>query len=413
MASFLRILEPLLTDRAMCKCRLNLIKPILRKTPSPFVIPLCLSLSCSQLINVLFIISLTQPRHSKGMLAKLFRRVLWRDPFPPGLLPTFFLGVALLGNGCATYAPSSLAIGPSVLPTVMAVADSRTIDLRMVSFNVWGLPGWMNGAPADRYSRIARQLEQLHPDLVLLQEVWTKKAMGSSPAGPEWSTAWSLGQASIFQENGLLTASRHPILGGEFHPFQAAALPDSLVKKGALKVTIELAGGFRLNVWNVHLQAGRRDAIRSRQIAELVSWVHAAKDGQIADVVAGDFNCTPTSPQYRTLLQQIGPSVQGLSGKLPFTTYDGLSTKPEAGKTLDHAFIRLGSAVEAVKASQRVEFTAERMKDRLSDHLGVETALTFALPSHVGRRFESVASKSGPALVPFHSARPVVFRQPN
>jgi len=333
-------------------------------------------------------------------------------------VPTFFLGVALLGNGCRSYAPCSLAIRPSALPpTVMTVADARTIDLRMVSFNVWGLPGWMNGAPADRYARIAQQLEQLHPDLVLLQEVWTKKAMGSSPAGREWSTAWSLGQASIFQENGLLTASRHSILGGQFYPFRAAALPDSLVKKGALKVTIELAGGFRLNVWNVHLQAGGKDAIRSRQIAELVRWVQAAKDGQIADVVAGDFNCTPQSPQYQTLLQQIGPSVQAISGELPFTTYDGLSTRLGAGQTLDHTFIRLGSDVEEIKASLRVVFTAKRMKDRLSDHLGVETALTFALPSQVGRRFESFASGSAPALFPFDAASavrlPVGTRPPN
>jgi len=338
------------------------------------------------------------------MLAKLFRGVHRRGPLPTDLVPTFLLSVALLGNGCRSYAPCSLAIRPSVLPTVMTVADSRTIDLRMVSFNVWGLPGWMNGASADRYPRIAQELEQLHPDLVLLQEVWTKKAMGSSPAGREWSTAWSLGQANIFQENGLLTVSRHPILSGEFHPFRAAALPDSLVKKGALKITIELASGFRLNVWNVHLQAGGRDAIRSRQIAELVRWVHAAKDGQIADVVAGDFNCTPDSPQYRTLLQELGPSVQGISGELRFTTYDGLSTKPGAGQTLDHAFIRLGPDVEEVKASLRVVFNAERMKDRLSDHLGVETALTFVLPSQVGRRFESFASASAPGLVPFHAA---------
>jgi endonuclease/exonuclease/phosphatase family metal-dependent hydrolase len=342
----------------------------------------------------------------KGMLIKPLRRIFARNFFASALLATFLAGVAILGNGCASYAPRSLVIRQSTFPTVMTVGNPQTIDLRIVSFNVWGLPGWMNGAPEDRYPRIAEQLEELQPDLVLLQEVWTKNARASSPAGREWSTAWSSGQANIFKENGLLTISRHPILGGEFHPFRAAALPDSLVKKGALKVTIELPDGFRLNVWNVHLQAGGADTIRSRQVAELVNWVHAAQDGQIADVVAGDFNCTPESQQYRTLLQQIGPSVQAISGEPGFTTFDGLSKRSGAGQILDHAFIRIVSAVEGVKASPRALFTAQRMKDRLSDHLGVEIALKFAISPLAGRRFESLASGSAPASVRFHAASP-------
>src|SRR5260370_15034888 len=239
---------------------------------------------------------------------------------------------------------------PSMLPTIMPFGDSHNVDLRVVSFNVWGLPAWMNGASVDRYPLIARQLELLRPDLVLLQEVWTKEAAASAPAGAEWSAAWSSGQANFFRENGLLTISRHPILGGEFHPFHASALPDSLVKKRALKVTIELSGGLRLNVWNVHLQAGGADAVRSRQIAELVRWVNAAQDGQIADLVAGDFNCTPDSPQYRALFEQIGPSLQAISGEPGFTTFDGLSTKSGVSQTLDHAFIRILSAIEGVEA---------------------------------------------------------------
>src|SRR5262245_44231652 len=215
------------------------------------------------------------------------------------------LAIALLSAGCASYSPRPVVIKPATAPATVWVADSGRVDLRMGSFNIWGLPGWMNRASSSRYTRIARELESLHPDLILLQEVWTKRALRSAPTGPEWFTARGSGQANFFQENGLLTISRHPILGGEFHPFHAAALPDYLVKKGALKVTIELPGGQRLNVWNVHLQAGNAQATRSRQIAELVTWVRAASDGQVADVVAGDFNCTPDSAQYQTLLEQI------------------------------------------------------------------------------------------------------------
>jgi endonuclease/exonuclease/phosphatase family metal-dependent hydrolase len=264
----------------------------------------------------------------------------------------------------------------------------------------------MNGASAERYPRIAGQLEELQPDLVLLQEVWTKQARTSVPSGRAWSSAWSSGQGNFFKENGLLTISRHPILGGEFHPFRAAAFPDSLVKKGALKVTIEIGDGLRLNIWNVHLQAGPTEAVRSRQVEELVRWVQEAHDGQIADLVGGDFNCTPESRQYQTLLQQIGPSVQAISGEPGFTTYDGLSSRPDAGQTLDHVFIRSSSSVEAVKASPRPIFTAERMKDRFSDHLGVEVAVRFALSTHPGREVETLASGPASTSMHFHAANP-------
>jgi endonuclease/exonuclease/phosphatase family metal-dependent hydrolase len=340
------------------------------------------------------------------MLAKLLRKICRCNFFPSGAVATVVAGLAIWGGGCTSYGPRSLVIRPSALPTVMTVGNTGTIDLRIVSFNVWGLPSWMTGASENRYPRIAEQLEELQPDLVLLQEVWTKKARASSPTGPEWSTAWSSGQRNFFQENGLLTISRHPILGGEFHPFRAAALPDSLVKKGALKVTVEMADGLRLNVWNVHLQAGGAEATRSRQVAELVGWVRASQDGQIADLVAGDFNCTPGSPQYQALCQQIGPSVQVISGEPGFTTFDGLSTHSGAAQILDHAFIRIVSTVEGVKASPRAVFTAQRMKDRLSDHLGVEIALRFALSPQFGRGFESLAAGSAPASVRFHAASP-------
>src|SRR5712675_2003614 len=115
------------------------------------------------------------------MLARLLPKICRCNFFASGLVASFVAGLAVLGGGCASYGPRSLVIRPSALPSLMTVGNTGTIDLRIVSFNVWGLPGWMNGASADRYPRIAQQLEQLQPDLVLLQEVWTRKARAASP----------------------------------------------------------------------------------------------------------------------------------------------------------------------------------------------------------------------------------------
>jgi endonuclease/exonuclease/phosphatase family metal-dependent hydrolase len=256
-------------------------------------------------------------------------------------------------------------------------------SLKLVTYNVWGLPSWMTGARHGRYLRIARELERLDPDIIFLQEAWTGEARKAAPAHSRWSIARAAGQHTFFQQCGLLTLSRFPILGGDFYPFSRAAFPDSFVNKGALKVTVRLPGGQVLNVWNVHLQDGGSPELRESQVRELVARVQAAQDGQVADVVGGDFNCTPESRLCRELAQSLGPTVQQLSGRDPFVTWDGMSSDPGAGQTLDHIFIRQRVPAEAPRATQRVAFTAASLEQRLSDHLGIEAWINLNPLPHV------------------------------
>jgi endonuclease/exonuclease/phosphatase family metal-dependent hydrolase len=249
----------------------------------------------------------------------------------------------------------------------------------LLSFNIWGLPGWMTGARSGRYPQIARELERLDPDIVLLQEAWTAEAKKSAPANGSWWIARGGGQNTFFQQCGLMTLSKYPIIGGGFYPFSQAALPDRLVRKGILKTTLSLPGGPILNVWNVHLQAGSPVAIRRSQIQELVARVHAAEDGQIADLVGGDFNCTPESALYRELEQALGPTTYELAGAKPFVTWNNLSAKPGAGQTLDYIFVRASRALQSVKAFTRVAFAGPSPAQRLSDHFGLETIVEWSV----------------------------------
>jgi endonuclease/exonuclease/phosphatase family metal-dependent hydrolase len=199
----------------------------------------------------------------------------------------------------------------------------------------------------------------------------------------------------------LVTLSKCPIIGGEFYPFARAAFPDRFVTKGVLKVTVQLPGGQVLNVWNVHLQEGGSPEIRRSQVRELVSWVRAAEDNQIADLVGGDFNFTPESPLCRELANSLGPSVQQLGGGDPFVTWDGLSAKRGAGRTIDHIFIRERTPYQDLQAGQCVVFTAASLKQRLSDHLGIEAVVNLSpdsrlagavAPPHERYLFPAVAS---------------------
>jgi endonuclease/exonuclease/phosphatase family metal-dependent hydrolase len=240
-----------------------------------------------------------------------------------------------------------------------------------------------------------RELERLDPDVILLQEAWTTKARKSAPDHGHWCIARAAWQHTFFQQSGLVTLSRFPIIGGQFYPFSRAAFPDRLVNKGVLKTTVRVANGQVLNLWNVHLQDGGSTTIRLSQVRELVARVRAAEDGQVADIVAGDFNCTPDSPLYRELSDAFGPSAQELSGNSPFVTWDALSGKTGAGETLDHIFVRRSTPFQSVRASPHVAFSAARREERLSDHLGIEAVLNLSteprLAGTVGPVFNSPA----------------------
>jgi endonuclease/exonuclease/phosphatase family metal-dependent hydrolase len=276
------------------------------------------------------------------------------------------------GGGCASRRPAPLLVQHRAQQVVPLSNTASELNLKLVTYNVWGLPSWLTGAQPGRYPRIARELERLDPDIILLQEAWTDKARKAAPNDGRWSSARAARQHTFFQQSGLVTLSKFPIIGGEFYPFSRAAFPDRFVNKGILKVTVQLQDGRVLNIWNVHLQDGGSAEIRRSQLREVESHVLAAEDGQIADLVGGDFNCTPDSAFVHELEDSLGPSVQQLGGVDPFVTWDDLSTKPGKGQTLDYIFVRERTRFENVQATAQVAFTAANLKQRLSDHLGIE-----------------------------------------
>jgi endonuclease/exonuclease/phosphatase family metal-dependent hydrolase len=308
------------------------------------------------------------------------RRILQPStrPFPRNLArfagPLAGLALVIGTGGCASHRPAPLLVERQVT-AVPASGSEHGLSLKLVTYNVWGLPGWMTGAPPGRYLPIAHELERLDPDIILLQEAWTAKARKSAPANGRWAMARAAGQHTFFQQSGLVTLSKYPIIGGEFYPFSRAAFLDHFVNKGVLKVTVQLPGNQVLNVWNVHLQEGRWSEIRRSQIHELIARMLAAEDGQIADLVGGDFNCTPESTVYRELTGWLGPSMQQPGGAGSLVTWDGLSARPGAGKTIDYIFVRPRTACQTSQSVPHVAFTAPPLKQRLSDHLGIEAVV--------------------------------------
>src|SRR6202040_3397996 len=193
------------------------------------------------------------PRPAPGVFADQ-RRELWNF-VRAKLWRAVPLAACLCLTACSCLSPAtrpvSIRRAPGfAMPSTDLEAD---VNLTVLTYNVYGLPTWMNHEPKARYTGIASGLERLHPDVVLLQEVWTKSATAVAPTNACWQVAQA-SSANFFHRNGLMVLSRLPIVGGEFHAFDKAAFPDSMVRKGALKVTALAPGGQRLNIWNVHLQ---------------------------------------------------------------------------------------------------------------------------------------------------------------
>ena len=184
-------------------------------------------------------------------------------------------------------------------------------------------------------------------------------------------------------------------------PVLARGLSRRTRQKGVLKTTLRLPDGQVLNVWNVHLQDAGQVGVRRLQIDQLIARVHEAEDGQIADLVGGDFNSTPETPLYRELETALGPSVQTLGGIRPFVTWDGLSSKPGAGQTLDYIFVRPRVTLEQMRAVPEIAFFARNRRDRLSDHFGIAAEVNLAPASVLAKLPTPVpVSLPLPAAVP-------------
>jgi len=317
------------------------------------------------------------------------------------------LALTIGTNGCADHRPVGILVqcAPSpapasaVLPVSLSTGDELGgLGLKVVTYNIWGLPSWMTCARRGRYPEIANELKRLDADIVLLQEAWTAKSRRSAPVGGPWSIARAAKQHSFFQQCGLLTLSKFPIVDGKFFPFSKGMIPDSFVNKGMLKVTVQLPDGTLLNIWNVHLQDGGPPFIRHSQIGEVIARVQAADDHQIADLVGGDFNVSPDSELWTDLENALGPSMDEIAGTGPFVTFDALSQKPGHDEKLDYIFLRQRIPQDLL-ASSRAVFEAP-LRKRLSDHLGIQTVIHLKAAS-------ALAAGTATAL-----AAPVSFQGP-
>ncbi len=224
-------------------------------------------------------------------------------------------------------APPATEIPATEIPATAVPRPS--VEIELLTYNVAGLPAALSGSEPDVNTvLIGARLNDY--DVVLVQESWL-----TSPAMPE--------ESRTFHEI-LVEQSDHPFaseslpapLGSDpdrptaqlsdglnrFSDFAFGtvdremwemcgdASADCLALKGFSVSTVTFADGVDVDVYNLHLDAGREDsAIRADNVAQLSAHI-VANDSGNAIVVAGDFNLhldrQPDDAQFADLLASTG-----------------------------------------------------------------------------------------------------------
>jgi endonuclease/exonuclease/phosphatase family metal-dependent hydrolase len=155
-----------------------------------------------------------------------------------------------------------------------------SLDLDLLTVNLWGLPWPVARERRGRKRRLADHLADRSYDLVGIQELWRP-----------WHRAFETRDLVLprsRRDSGLALAARFPVSEVRVEHFRHHRGIDRLKRKGVLMTVVETPADAELSVCVVHLQAGSRfGAVRSGQLEELLA---ALGRTTRPTVLMGDFN---------------------------------------------------------------------------------------------------------------------------
>jgi endonuclease/exonuclease/phosphatase family metal-dependent hydrolase len=273
------------------------------------------------------------------------------------------------------------------------LADPWSGRIRVMSYNIKGLPGALVGAhyKSRRYSIIGKHLAErgaAGPDVVLLQEGFssdTRKLIEASgfphvSRGPHGSPLFGV-------DSGLYILSRHPILAEDQMTFGSSNCNrwDCLANKGVQFVRVSIPQlPLPLEVFNTHLQAGRDNPpARSRQVKLLVEFYKKNHVAGNPAIFGGDFNIRPLIDR-ETYDEFVHGTGLGSSGK--YCVDRGCARSADTGRqgvwenTVDHQFYSLDGMVEITPVELERSFGDPVDGSHLSDHLAYEVIFELRVP---------------------------------
>ncbi len=269
---------------------------------------------------------------------------------------------AIISSGIACFCLVGAPNGAHAEPLRGEMRADST-RLRVVTWNVWGVPMFADHWN-QRVRRIVPALGEYNPDVVALQEVWTKRdgarlIKAFRRAGLPFARHYE----GASQMGGLLIASRYPFEDRGFHPFgmgKATPIPwhlDWMADKGIAAVRIHTPGG-PVDFVNTHFQAAYASGYLSVRLAQAVELARHTLSRDVPMIVAGDVNAHQEELPFRLLT-----AYADLSEALP-------------GFGVDTVLLRNGSSAGwNVQKAERVFHLpvslGSRIRKPLSDHDGL------------------------------------------
>jgi endonuclease/exonuclease/phosphatase family metal-dependent hydrolase len=177
------------------------------------------------------------------------------------------------------------------------VRAEEPVRLRVLTWNVWGLPAFSTNLAA-RMAALPDAIARLDPDLVLLQEIWAESDGLTVKAGLERHGYRYTSHLAHTEHGmtGLFTASKLPLKQVGFLPFASGRIGHSIwhlewiASKGVGSFLVQTPLG-ELQVQNTHLQAQyETDAYDAERLSQMSEIALMQKGPALPLVLGGDFN---------------------------------------------------------------------------------------------------------------------------
>lgn len=269
-------------------------------------------------------------------------------------------------------------------------SDKQT--LKILSWNIYMLPGFLGYGKDQRAEAIGRMLSESEYDVIVFQEAFDHSArkiinrhlqpVFCFEARPE-----NEHKLSLRTNSGLWILSRHPIMNQSSIEFENRQGVDAMARKGALLVELD-ARGYRIQIVGTHLQNSDDHSLKQNQCAELFNKLLQKNQRHgVPQIICGDFNIDQhTMPdQYEQILNTL--QVQNQVSDSMVYSYDRSENdlQIEHGDTrelIDFIFIRDNRALVECTARtvKRFRYPWSASHHDLSDHYSIEATLHVGYP---------------------------------
>ncbi len=261
--------------------------------------------------------------------------------------------------------------------------------IKVLSWNIYMLPGVFGSGNALRAEAIGRVLSSGEYDVIVFQEAFDQGARRVISQHLKKTYPYQVGPAnqkffSVKTNSGLWIFSRHPIAAAHSIVFQTRHGVDALSRKGALLTELNVNGNF-IQIVATHLQNSGKTWRKQSQCSEI--YTNLLKKYQrpgIPQIVCGDFNINrhETSYDYQLMLKTL--DVIDCNPGDDVYSYDRVANdlRVENGTNrdlIDYILIRNNlSFTDSSNGKIRV-FQKQWNSDHkdLSDHYSLETEVVF------------------------------------